>query len=125
MASNQGGNQGSKGTQGGKTGGRGFASMDAQRQREIASQGGRAAHQRGTAHEFTSEEAREAGRKGGEAVSQNRQHMAAIGSKGGQSRGRNSRANQAGTQGPKTGATPGGSTQGGSQGGNNQGGTTH
>ena len=41
---------------------RGFASMDPQRQREIASQGGRAAHASGTAHEFTSEEAREAGR---------------------------------------------------------------
>lgn len=41
---------------------RGFASMDPQRQREIASQGGRAAHASGNAHEFTSEEAREAGR---------------------------------------------------------------
>lgn len=59
---------------GGKSGGgsnRGFASMDPQRQREIASQGGRAAHEKGTAHEFTSEEAREAGRKGGQARSQN------------------------------------------------------
>jgi len=44
---------------------RGFASMDPQRQREIASMGGRSAHMKGTAHEFTSEEAREAGRKGG------------------------------------------------------------
>ena len=42
---------------------RGFAAMDPQRQREIASLGGRAAHQRGHAHEFTSEEARAAGRK--------------------------------------------------------------
>lgn len=49
--------------------------------------GGRAAHQKGTAHEFTPEEAREAGRKGGEAVSRDRRHMAEIGSKGGQSRG--------------------------------------
>jgi hypothetical protein len=40
--------------------------MDEARQREIASKGGKAAHQKGTAHEFTSEEAREAGRKGGE-----------------------------------------------------------
>lgn len=47
---------------------RGFASMDAARQREIASKGGRAAHQKGTAHEFTSEEARAAGRKGGQAA---------------------------------------------------------
>jgi uncharacterized protein len=45
--------------------GRGFAGMDHERQREISSQGGRAAHQKGTAHEFDSEEAREAGRKGG------------------------------------------------------------
>jgi uncharacterized protein len=45
--------------------GRGFASMDRTRQREISSQGGKAAHQKGTAHEFDSNEAREAGRKGG------------------------------------------------------------
>ena len=44
--------------------------MDPQRQREIASEGGRAAHEKGTAHEFTSEEAREAGRKGGQARSE-------------------------------------------------------
>jgi general stress protein YciG len=44
---------------------RGFGSMDPQRHREIASAGGRAAHEKGTGHEFTSEEAREAGRKGG------------------------------------------------------------
>ncbi len=46
--------------------GRGFAGMDAERQREIASQGGKAAHEKGTAHEFNSDEAREAGRKGGQ-----------------------------------------------------------
>lgn len=51
--------------------GRGFAGMDAERQREIASQGGRAAHASGNAHEFTSEEAREAGRKGGESRARN------------------------------------------------------
>lgn len=74
------------------TSNRGFASMDRQRQREIASLGGRAAHQRGTAHEFDSAEAREAGRKGGEAVSQNREHMARIGRKGGEnSRGGSAR----------------------------------
>jgi len=50
--------------------GRGFAGMDADQQRQIASAGGRAAHASGHAHEFTSEEAREAGRKGGEARSQ-------------------------------------------------------
>ncbi len=66
MASNNQGNQGSK------TSNRGFASMDPERQRQIASEGGKAAHEKGTAHEFTSEEAREAGRKGGQARSQNR-----------------------------------------------------
>lgn len=49
--------------------GRGFAGMDPEQQREIASEGGRAAHASGHAHEFTSEEARAAGRKGGEARS--------------------------------------------------------
>lgn len=49
------------------TSNRGFASMDEDRQREIASQGGKAAHEKGTAHEFSSEEARAAGRKGGQA----------------------------------------------------------
>jgi general stress protein YciG len=44
---------------------RGFASMDRQKQREIASKGGRVAHEKGTAHEWTREEARAAGRKGG------------------------------------------------------------
>jgi len=46
---------------------RGFASMDPNKQREIASKGGRAAHEKGTAHEWTPEQAREAGRKGGRA----------------------------------------------------------
>ena len=46
---------------------RGFASMSPEKQREIASKGGRAAHMKGTAHEWTSEEARAAGRKGGRA----------------------------------------------------------
>lgn len=64
---------------------RGFAAMDPEKQRQIASKGGKAAHQKGTAHEFTPEEAREAGRKGGEAVSQDRRHMAEIGRKGGES----------------------------------------
>src|SRR4051812_30057616 len=67
---------------------RGFASMDASKQREIASKGGRAAHAKGTAHEFTSDEARVAGRKGGEAVSRDRSHMSTIGRQGGHSRGR-------------------------------------
>ncbi|MES2015925.1 MAG: KGG domain-containing protein [Pseudomonadota bacterium] len=77
---------------GGKSGGssgpakRGFAAMDENQQREIASKGGQAAHQKGTAHEFDSEEARRAGQKGGEAVSRDREHMADIGRKGGESR---------------------------------------
>lgn len=67
-------NQNDQGNQGANQGGnddnpssRGFASMDPERVSEIASMGGRAAHEQGVAHEFTSEEAREAGRKGGEA----------------------------------------------------------
>jgi general stress protein YciG len=52
-------NQGNN--QGGGNSNRGFASMDPQKQREIASEGGKAAHASGNAHEFTSEEARRAG----------------------------------------------------------------
>ncbi|MQA41620.1 KGG domain-containing protein [Rugamonas aquatica] len=64
--SNQGSDQGSKqgdksGSQQKDTSKRGFASMDPAQQREIAAEGGRAAHEKGTAHEFTSEEARRAG----------------------------------------------------------------
>jgi Stress-induced bacterial acidophilic repeat motif len=40
--------------------------MSAEKQREIASKGGRAAHEKGTAHEWTADEARNAGRKGGQ-----------------------------------------------------------
>ena len=54
---------------------RGFASMDRTKQREIASKGGKAAHQKGTAHEWTSEEAREAGRKGGMASHRRKQQQ--------------------------------------------------
>jgi uncharacterized protein len=50
---------------------RGFAVMDREKQREIASKGGRAAHQKGTAHRWTEEEAKEAGRKGGAASHRN------------------------------------------------------
>ena len=70
---------------------RGFASMDQSKQKEIASKGGRAAHAKGTAHEFDSGEARAAGRKGGMAVSRNREHMAAIGRRGGEARGQRAR----------------------------------
>jgi len=63
MASSKEGSKqsGSRGGQGSGTSNRGFASMDPERQREIASEGGKAAHEKGTAHEFTSEEARRAG----------------------------------------------------------------
>ena len=65
---------------------RGFASMDSTTQRAIARRGGRAAHVKGTAHKFTPEEARRAGRKGGEIVSRDTAHMALIGRKGGEAR---------------------------------------
>lgn len=90
MASNNQGNQGS----GSGTSNRGFASMDPERQREIASEGGKAAHEKGTAHEFTSEEAREAGREGGKAAHEkgtahefNSEEAREAGRKGGQASG--------------------------------------
>ena len=64
---------------------RGFAAMDPEKQREIAAKGGRAAHEQGTAHEFTEAEARAAGAKGGESVATDREHMREIGRRGGQS----------------------------------------
>ena len=107
MASNQGSDQG-KGSKSDHPGvqkpaaKRGFAAMSEAQQREIASKGGQAAHQKGTAHEFDSEEARRAGQKGGEVVSRDREHMAEIGRKGGESRqsaqrenGKNAAANRA------------------------------
>jgi general stress protein YciG len=109
----------SRGPSGGSTrarGGRsnrGFASMDPNKQREIASKGGRAAHAKGTAHEFNSEEARDAGRKGGQAVSRNREHMAAIGRRGGEARG-NARRQAAASGG---GGNTGGRTPRGGQAG--------
>ena len=70
-----------------RTSNRGFAAMDREKQKRIASEGGRAAHRQGVAHEWSRDEAREAGRKGGQIVSQNREHMSEIGRKGGQSSG--------------------------------------
>ncbi len=60
--------------------------MSPERMRQIASLGGRTAHARGLAHEYTSEEAQAAGRKGGITVSQDRKYMAEIGRRGGQQR---------------------------------------
>jgi general stress protein YciG len=57
--------------------------MDPEKQREIARLGGRAAHEKGTAHEFTPDEARRAGRRGGRIVSRDRDYMAEIGRRGG------------------------------------------
>jgi len=62
---------------------RGLAQVPVERRREISSKGGKRAHELGRAHEYTPEEAREAGRKGGLAVSRDREHMAEIGRRGG------------------------------------------
>jgi general stress protein YciG len=80
------------------TSNRGFGSMDDEKQRDIASKGGRAAHEKGTAHEFSSEEASEAGRKGGE-------H-----SHGGQGHGGSSQHNRTTNQ-PSNTSTRGGSSE--------------
>lgn len=91
----------------GKGEGRGFAGMDEERRREVARMGGRAAHQKGTAHEFSSEEAREAGRKGGRTVSQNREHMSAIGREGGESRAASQTRRRTGVNEPEIGGESG------------------
>ena len=62
---------------------RGFAVMDKEAHRELARSGGVAAHAAGLAHKFSSEKAREAGKKGGRTTSANREHMAEIGRRGG------------------------------------------
>ena len=78
---------------------RGFASMAADKQKEIARKGGRAAHEKGKAHEFTTDEARQAGRKGGEKVSMDRSHMAEIGRRGGRSSASRRRSTTSGNAG--------------------------
>lgn len=106
-ASEVGGNSGNR--QSGDNSTRGFASMDPERQREIAAQGGRAAHQKGTAHEFTSEEARRAGsmshknsqasqQSGGQANQQSASQTSQSASQASQQSG--SQANQQGQQSP-------------------------
>lgn len=62
---------------------KGFAAMDKATQLRLASMGGKKAHAIGKAHRFTSAEAKEAGRKGGQKVSQDRRHMSRIGTMGG------------------------------------------
>ena len=82
--------------------------MDAEKQREIARKGGRAAHEKGTAHEFTADEARAAGRKGGERVSANREHMSRIGRLGGKmSAGRRQASSDGSGDGSGNGSGPG------------------
>jgi general stress protein YciG len=73
---------------------RGFAVMDPIRRKEIARKGGKAAHAQRRAHEFSPDEAKTAGRKGGLAVSADRAHMAAIGRAGGKARGARARASE-------------------------------
>ena len=61
---------------------RGFAAMDPERQRQIASEGGRAAHRQGVAHEWSAEEARQAGRKGGQNSKGSRNRNTSMDSRG-------------------------------------------
>jgi hypothetical protein len=96
QSGNQGGNQG--GNKGQDNSNRGFASMDPQQQREIAAEGGRAAHAAGTAHEFNSQEAREAGRMSHK--NDGNQQSGNEGS-GARSGGNQGGANQGGNQGGK------------------------
>ena len=65
---------------------RGLAALSPERRREIAAMGGRAAREAGVAHSFTFEEAVAAGRKGGQVLSRDREHMAEIGRRGGYSK---------------------------------------
>ncbi len=80
--------------------------MSREKQREIARRGGRAAHQKGTAHEFSQQEARDAGRKGGVAVSRDREHMSRIGRAGGISSRSGRRNSQSRDTLPPHGSTP-------------------
>ena len=86
---------------------RGFASMDRAKQREIASKGGKAAHQKGTAHEWTSEEARDAGRKGGIASHRRRREAMNAGGNSGQSG-----AGESGSESMESGGTMNDETRG-------------
>lgn len=115
----QGGNQGGRNQ--GDTSNRGFASMDDDKQRAIAAEGGRAAHEQGTAHEFDSEEAREAGRKGGEVRAQNadRDEQGQFTSGSDNSRGGSSSSSGGRGGNQSSGGSSGGSSSGGSSGGRN------
>ena len=91
---------------------RGFASMDEDKQKEIASKGGKAAHESGNAHEFDSEEAREAGRKGGQVAHERgtaheftSEEASEAGKKGGQASGGNQGGNQGGNNSQRGGSS--------------------
>ncbi|SDG51795.1 MULTISPECIES: KGG domain-containing protein [unclassified Duganella] len=119
---NQGGNQGGKNQQS-DTSNRGFASMDPERQREIAAEGGRAAHASGNAHEFTSEEARKAGSMShkSDGNQQSGSSSGSRGSGGGQSGGQQGGNQQSGGGSGSRGSSGSGNT--GSSGGGTRGGT--
>ncbi len=80
---------------------RGFACLLPERQRAIARLGGEAAHALGHAHQFDSEEARAAGKKGGEKISQDREHMSRIGQLGGRKRAEQTKERLRNRQQPK------------------------
>jgi general stress protein YciG len=65
---------------------KGFAAMDPAKQRAIASRGGKRAHELGRAHRFTPAEASAAGKKGGAAISEDREHMSVIGARAGRAK---------------------------------------
>jgi uncharacterized protein len=119
MASSNQGNQGGSSH-------RGFAGMDPERQREIASEGGKAAHEKGTAHEFSPEEAREAGSKGGQAAHEkgtahefDSQEAREAGRKGGQAAHQKGTAHEFDSEQAREAGRKGGQA---SRGGGNQGG---
>jgi len=95
---------------------RGFASMDDDKQRSIAAEGGHAAHAQGTAHEFTSDEAREAGRKGGQSRasggSESDRDMLAGASGSGSNRGQQTQGLERDEDGQSTSGDRGGSSSG-------------
>jgi hypothetical protein len=110
---NQGGSQSESGKSGNEGNRQGFAAMDKDELRDVAAEGGRASHEQGTGHEFTSQEAREAGRKGGQASAESRseQSGASSASTRGESESGGSRSggNNGGNQGGRDGGSSGNS----------------
>lgn len=84
--------------------------MDAERQRQISAEGGRAAHRKGTAHEFDSEEAREAGRKGGQASGGSRRRRVAAGNPATEGTEPNERSESSESSGSESGTESAGPT---------------